>query len=132
MREFEERNTRPPFHDGDPIKPSEKRRHRGRNDADVRIFLDGDYPAMEVKSEITIEVKLTLNPLWLNKVQNIIPRDSPQLTKQKTSKRTKKNDSTVSAVSRMMQENVLGKPGMSKNRVQIVPITNSNGISSVR
>lgn len=132
MRQIEERNTRPPFHDGDPIKPLEKRRHRGRNHADIRIFLDGDYPAMEVKSEITIEVKLTLNPLWLNKVQNIIPRDSPQLTKQKTSKRTKKNDPTVSAVSRMTQENVLGKPGMSKNRVQIVPITNSNGISSVR
>jgi len=64
------------------------------------FYVDGYYPAIEVKSEITMEVKLTLNPLWLNKVQNIIPKDSPQLTKQKTSKRTKKNDPTVSAVRR--------------------------------
>jgi len=54
------------------------------------------YPAMDVNSEMTMEVKLTLNPLWSNSVQNIIPRDSPQLTKQKTSKRTKKKDPTVS------------------------------------
>jgi len=62
----------------------------------------------------------------------MIPRDSPQLTKQKTSKRTRKNDPTVSIHEWEKGGRVLGKPGMTRNRVQIVPMMNSNGISRVR
>lgn len=64
----------------------------------------------------------------------MMPRDSPQLTKQNTSKRTRKNDPTVSICEfeRASGGSVLGKPGMTRNRVQIVLMTNSNGISRVR
>ena len=53
------------------------------------------------------DVKLTLKLLLSNNVQNMIPRDSPQLTKQKTSKSTMKKDPTVSSLSKNEHEKIV-------------------------
>jgi hypothetical protein len=70
---------------------------------------------MVTKTEFTMEVKFTLRPLWSNNVQKMIPRDSPQLTKQITWNITRKNDPTVSRVSRIETAQT-GKSGNHKEQ----------------
>ena len=40
-------------------------------------------PPISCETLRTTEVMFTANPVWLKKVLNVIPRDSPQLTMQK-------------------------------------------------
>jgi hypothetical protein len=81
---------------------------------------------MEVNNEFTMEVKLTLNPLWLKRVQNMIPNDSPQLMKQNTSNMTRKNDPTVSILD-AVQRGCTRKSGDNKKQSANSPHDNLEG-----